>query len=228
MELNEAFALNDSELGETDLITHNIDTGRARPVQTAPRRLPYALHKELEEEMTSLLATGCIEPSASPYASALVLVRKKGGGLRVCVDYRGVNKDTIVDKYPIPRIDELIDMVGRNKPKIFKSLDLMRGYHQVKMDDDSKHKTAFVCHMGLFQFRRMPFGLTNAPATFQRLMSQLFAGKDWEFVSVYLDDLLIASKSMTEHMAHVQKILLRLKDAGLRLKPSKLCLQLRR
>ena len=221
LELNEAFALNDSELGETDLITHNIDTGRARPVQTAPRRLPYALRKELEEEMTSLLATGCIEPSASPYASALVLVRKKGGGLRVCVDYRGVNKDTIVDKYPIPRIDKLIDMVGRNKPKIFTSLDLMRGYHQVKMDEDSKHKTAFVCHMGLFQFRRMPFGLTNAPATFQRLMSQLFAGKEWEFVSVYLDDLLIASKSMTEHMVHVKKVLSRLKDVGLRLKPSK-------
>lgn len=117
--------------------------------------------------MTSLLATGCIEPSTSPYTSALVLGRKKGGGLRVCVDYRGVNKDTIVDKYPIPRIDELIDMVGRSKPKIFMSLDLMWGYHQVKMDDGSKHKTAFVCHMGLFQSRRMPFGLTNAPATFQ-------------------------------------------------------------
>ena len=190
-------------------------------MQTAPRRLPYALRKELEEEMTSLLATGCIEPSASPYASALVLVRKKGGGLRVCVDYRGVNKDTIVDKYPIPCIDELIDMVGRNKPKIFTSLDLMRGYHQVKMDEDSKHKTAFVCHMGLFQFCRMPFGLTNAPATFQRIMSQLFAGKEWEFVSVYLDDLLIASKSMTEHMVHVKKVLSRLKDVGLRLKPSK-------
>ena len=194
--LEDAFALDDSELGETDLITHKIDTGKVRPVQTSPRRLPYTLLKELEDEMSSLLAIGCVEPSTSPYASALVLVRKKGGGLRVCVDYRGVNKDTVVDKYPIPRIDELIDMVGRNKPKIFTSLDLMRGYHQVKMDDDSKHKTAFVCHMGLFQFRRMPFGLTNAPATFQRLMSQLLSGKEWEFVSVYLDDILIASQTV--------------------------------
>ena len=176
LDLNDVFALSDQELGETDLVTHTIDTGNARPVQTSPRRLPYALRKELEEEMANLLATGCIEPSTSPYASALVLVRKKGGGLRVCVDYRRVNKDTVMDKYPIPRIDELIDMVGRNKPKIFTSLDLMRGYHQVRMDDTSKHKTAFVCHMGLFQFRRMPFGLTNAPATFQRLMSQLFSG----------------------------------------------------
>ena len=177
--------------------------------------------------MTSLLATGCIEPSTSPYTSALVLVRKKGEELRVCVDYRGVNKDTIVDKYPIPRIDELIDMVERSKPKIFTSLHIMRGYHQVKMDDDAKHRSVFVCHMGLFQFCWMPFGLTNASATFQRLMSQLFSGKEWEFVSVYLDNLLIASQSMTEHMAHVQ-ILLQLKEAGLHLKPANVCLQLRR
>ena len=221
LDLDDVFALCDHELGETNLVTHNIDTGDAKPVQTSPRRLPYALRKELEEEMANLLATGCIEPSTSPYASALVLVRKKGGGLRVCVDYRGVNKDTVMDKYPIPRIDELIDMVGRRKPRIFTSLDLMRGYHQVRMADDSRHKTAFVCHMGLYQFRRMPFGLTNAPATFQRLMNQLFSGKEWEFVSVYLDDVLIASQSMNEHVEHIKKVLLHLKEAGLRLKPSK-------
>ena len=146
LDLNDVFALSDQELGETDLVTHTIDTGNARPVQTSPRRLLYALRKELEEEMANLLATGCIEPSTSPYASALVLVRKKGGGLRVCVDYRRVNKDTVMDKYPIPRIDELIDMVGRNKPKIFTSLDLMRGYHQVRMDDTSKHNSFCVSH----------------------------------------------------------------------------------
>ena len=171
--------------------------------------------------MANLLATGCIEPSTSPYASVLVLVRKERGGLCVCVDYRGVNKDTVMDKYPIPCIDELIDMVGRNRPKIFTSLDLMRGYHQARMDDNSKHKTAFVCHMGLFQFRRMPFGLTNAPATFLRLMSQLFSGKEWEFVSVYIDDVLIASQSMEEHVEHIRKVLLRLRESGLKLKPSK-------
>ena len=87
-------------------------------------------------------------------------------------------------------------MVGRNKPRVFTSLDLMRGYHQVKMAEESKHKTAFVCHLGQYQYRRMPFGLTNPPATFQRLMSQLFSGKEWEFVSVYLDDVLIASQNI--------------------------------
>ena len=112
-------------------------------------------------------------------------------------------------------------MVGRKQPTIFSSLDLMRGYHQVKMSDDDKHKTAFTCHLGLYQYRRMPFGLTNAPATFQRLMAQLFSGPEWDFVFVYLDDILIASASINEHLEHVEKVLKRLVQAGLRLKPSK-------
>ena len=186
-----------------------------------PRRLPYALRAELEEEMNKLMDIGCIEPSTSPHASPLVLVRKKNGGLRVCIDYRNVNKDTVPDKYPMPRIDELVDMVGRQQPTVFSSLDLMRGYHQVKMSEDSKHKTTFTCHLGLYQYRRMPFGLTNGPATFQRLMSQLFSGSEWNYVFVYLDDILIASSTISEHLKHVKKVLQQLKQAGLRLKPSK-------
>ena len=104
---------------------------------------------------------------------------------------------------------------------MFTSLYLMRGYHQVKMAENSKHKTAFVCHLGQYQYRRMPFGLTNAPATFQRLMSQLFSGKEWEFVSVYLDNVLIASRDIKEHLEHVKKVLQKVSEAGLRLKPSK-------
>jgi len=96
----------------------------------------------------------------------------------VCVDYCSVNKDMVPDCFPMPRIDKLVDMVGRTKPKVFSSLDLMRDYHQVRMAEDSKHKTAFTCHLGLYQYRRMPFGLTNALATFQRLMSQLFSGPE--------------------------------------------------
>ena len=180
----EVFALSDYELGETDLVTHSIDTGNSPPVKALPRRLPYVLRQELETEMQKLMDIGCIEPSSSPYASPLVLVRKKEGGLRVCVDYRNVNKNTIPDRFPMPRIDELVDMVGRTQPRVFTCLDLMRGYHQVKMSEDSKPKTAFTCHLGLYQYRRMPFGLTNAPATFQRLMSQLFSGPEWAFVFV--------------------------------------------
>jgi len=218
---NDVFALNDAELGETDVVTHAIDTGTAQPVKATARRLPYALCKELEEEMDSLLQSGCIEPSVSPYSSPLVLVRKKSGGLRVCVDYRALNRDTVPDRYPLPRIDELMDMVGRQHAKVFSSLDLMKDYHQVKMDDSSKPKTVFVCHLGLYQYRRMPFGLTNAPATFQRLMGKLFNGKDFDFVFVYLDDILVASQTVKEHLDHLQKVFQRLRESGLRLKPSK-------
>ena len=127
----------------------------------------------------------------------------------------------MLDQFPIPRIDKIMDMVGCTKPKIFSSLDLMRGYHQVRMDEDSKHKTAFTCHLGLYQYHRMPFGLTYAPVTFQRLMSQLFSGKIWSFVFVYLDDLLIASENISTHVEHLKKVLKQLKEAGLHLKPSK-------
>ena len=156
------------------------------------------------------------------------MVRKKDGSLRVCVDYRGINKDTIPDCYPIPRIDDLIDTVGRQKGQWFTTLDLMKGYHQIRMDPDSKSKTAFTCHMGLYQYQRMPFGLTNAPATFQHLMNQLFSGNIWNFVFVYLDDLLIVSRSFQEHLEHVEKVLTRLEEAGLRLKPISVPLHKRR
>ena len=117
---HQAFALSEQELEESDVVEHVIDTGNAKPVKTCPRRLPYALHVELEEELDRLESTGCIEPSSSPYTSNLVLVRKKDVGLRVCVDYRGVNKDTTSDRYPIPRIDELIDTISRRKGKVFR------------------------------------------------------------------------------------------------------------
>ena len=132
-----------------------------------------------------------------------------------------MNKDTVPDRFKMPRIDELVDMVGRTKPKVFSSLDLMRGYHQVKIAEDSKHKTAFTCHLGLYHYRRMPFGLTNAPATFQRLISQLFSGPEWAFVFVYLDDILVVSGSVEEQVVHVKKVLKRIGEAGLRLKPEK-------
>ena len=216
-----SFALQDTELGETNLVEHAIDTGEAKPAKIPPRRLPYALRKELEEELIKLESTGCIEPSTSPYASGLVLVRKKDGTLRVCVDYRQLNKDTVPDRYPMPRVDELVDSIGRKKGKYFTTLDLMKGYHQVKMEEQSKPKTAFICHQGLYQYRRMPFGLTNAPATFQHLMNKLFSGKEWEPVFVYLDDILIVSASFEDHVRDVGLVLDRLMEAGLRLKPSK-------
>ena len=215
------FALSDEELGETNLVEHEINLTDNTAITTPPRRLPYALRTELEEELERLLNTGCIEPSTSPYSSGLVLVWKKDGSLRVCVDYRALNRVTVPDRYPMPRIDELIDTVGKCQGKYFTALDLMKGYHQVKMAEGSKDKTAFTCHQGLFQYRRMPFGLTNAPATFQRLMATLFAGREWSFVFVYLDDLLVVSRSIKEHVEHLGKVFQKLEEANLKLKPQK-------
>ena len=163
----------DEELGETDVVEHSIDTASANPVRKAPRRLPHALRKQLEEELDKLLQINCVEPANSPYISPIALVKSTP---RLCVDYRSINKDTVPDHYPLRRVDELIDAIGNQKAKYFSTLDLLRGYHQVKTEDKSKAKTAFVCHCGLFQCCRMPFGLTNAPATFQTLMDKLFAG----------------------------------------------------
>ena len=141
----------------------------------------------------------------------------------MCVDYRALNKNTKPDKYPIPRIDELIDRVGKCRAKIFSALDLMKGYHQVKMKEEDKEKTAFMCHHGLYQYRRMPFRLTNAPATFQRLIDTVFSNKEWPFVFTHLDDILIASNSVEEHKEHVSKVLKKLADTGLQLTPEKCC-----
>ena len=220
LERHEVFALSDEELGETDVVEHTIDTSAARPVKEPPRRLPYALRKQLEEELDKLLKINCIKATNSPYASPIVLVRKPDGNLRLCVDYRSINKDTILDRYPLPRVDELLGAIGNQKAMYFTTLDLMRGYHQVKMAEESKEKTAFVCHRGLYQYCRMPFGLTNAPATFQRLMDKLF--NSWNFVFIYLDDILIASRSFSEHITHIMQVLQRLQEAGLKVKPSKM------
>ena len=165
--------------------------------------------------------SGCIEPFTSPHASGLVLVRKKDGSLRVCVDYHKINQDMVPDRYPMPRVDELVDAIGHQKGKYFSTLDMMKGYHQVKMEEQSKQKTAFTCHLGLFQYRRMPFGLRNAPATFQRLMDRIFLGPEWDSVFVYLDDILIVSATFEDHLKEVGRVLDRLSEAGLRLKPSK-------
>jgi len=163
---HDVFALTDLELGDVDIIEHKIQMQEHQPFRVPARWLPYALRDESECELNKLLVAMCTEPSKSPYVTGLVLVRKKDGSLRVCVDYRRINKDTVPDCFPIPRIDDLIDMVGQCEGRVLSTLDLMKGYHQIRMDQDSKEKTAFTCHMGHFQYRRIPFGLTNAPATF--------------------------------------------------------------
>ena len=160
--------------------------------------MPFAVREQVSRQLCTMQETGVIQPSRSPWSSPVVLVRKRDGSHRFCVDYRELNAVTKPDSFPLPRIDDLLDQLGSTQ--YFSTLDLAAGYWQIRMHPASREKTAFVTHEGLHEFRVMPFGLTNAPAAFQRLMQQVLMGLNPEngnlFVSVYIDDVLIFSKSL--------------------------------
>jgi hypothetical protein len=166
-----------------------------------------------------MLEGGVVEPSASPWASPIVLVQKKDGSTRFCVDYRKLNEVTRKDAYPLPRIDATLDTLHGSW--WFSTLDLLSGYWQVEVAESDRPKTAFCTTEGLFQFRVMPFGLCNAPATFQRLMDLVLAGLQWGECLVYLDDVIVLGRTFQEHLCNLRSVLQRLLDSGLRLRPSK-------
>ena len=169
-----AFALDANERGETDLHTMEIVTGDAAPKRQAPRRLPLTVRSEVAKQLRDMQSAGVVEPSNSPWASPVVMVRKQDGSHRFCINYRQLNAVTKADTFPLPRIDDLLNQL--EAARYFTTLDLVSGYWQIRMHPDSAEKTAFVTPQGLFQFRVMPFGLTNAPSVFQRLMERVLAG----------------------------------------------------
>jgi hypothetical protein len=213
------FAWEPSQLGRTNLIQHTIDTKDGKVIRKHWYRTSQAERKFIEQEITRLLREKLIECSTGPWASPVVLVRKKNGKQRLCIDYRELNSITRKDAYPLPRIDEMLDSFG--KAKWFTSLDLISGYWQVEVDPKDRPKTAFITQFGTYQFKVMPFGLCNAPATFQRLMDEVFRGILWEFVMVYLDDIIVYSETFEEHLKHLCVAFDRLQVAGLRLNPEK-------
>lgn len=147
---------------------------------------------------------GVVQLSVSPWASPIVLVPKKDGTYRFCVDFRRLNAVTKKDVYPLARIDDILDTLGESK--FFSSLDLASGYWQVELDPESRQKSAFTTYCGLFEFVRMPFGLCNVPAMFQRLMQKVLAELEWRTCFVYLDDILVASRSFDEHLQHLHEV----------------------
>jgi len=222
-EFHDIFSIEDGERGETDWVKMSIDTGKATPVRQQPRRVPFAARSEIARQLKLMQDNGVIQPSNSPWASPIVLVRKKDGTMRFCIDYRKLNMVTKADKYPLPRIDDLLDQLG--KAQYFSTLDLAAGYWQIRVDEDSQEKTAFTTQQGLYEFRVMPFGLTNAPAVFQRLMQTVIGGLNPpdgpDFVCVYIDDLLVFSNSLEDHLQHLHMVMDRLRQAKLKLKPAK-------
>ena len=213
------FAGSTAELGKTSKLKHSIDTGTAPPIRQPVRRIPPQRRSEVQQLIDDMLNKGVIERSTSPWASPIVLVRKKDGTIRFCVDYRKVNEITRKDAYPLPRIDATLDTLSGSQ--WFSTMDLMSGYWQVEMNETDREKTAFCTTEGLFQFRVMPFGLCNAPATFQRLMDLVLAGLQWSQCLVYIDDVIVLGRTFQEHLDNLQEVFQRLRSAGLRLKPSK-------
>ena len=171
-----------------------------------------------------MLAQGVIQPSVSAWSSPVVLVPKKDGTSRFCVDYRRLNGVSRKDIYPLPRVDDIFDTLGDTK--YFSSLDLCSGYWQIELDPESRPKSAFVTHRGLHEFVRLPFGLCNGPSTFQRLMEVVLSGLVWDTCFVYIDDVLVCSRTFEAHLQHLRQVFTRLREANLKLKPKK-CLFLR-
>ncbi|KAF9758249.1 Retrovirus-related Pol polyprotein from transposon [Nosema granulosis] len=198
---------------------HRIITTCQRPVICPTYRLSNELEKEASKIIKKYIEEGIVRESTSPWRSPIVLVKKKNGEYRLCVDYRRLNEVTVRDTYPMPRVDDILDEM--HGAKYFTKLDALSGYHQVKMHKDDIGKTAFACKEGLFEFTRMPFGLINAPATFQREMNRILKPFIGKFVTVYMDDIVIYSKTKDEHTRHVKEVLKVLEEVGLILNKKK-------
>ena len=206
--------------GVTEEAYHFIPTtGTCNPVRIPPRRIPAHYRKEVDRLIHTMLEQGVIEESSSPWMAPAVFVPKKSGELRLCVDYRELNKKTTRDAYPLPLPDEVQDRLSGST--VFTTLDLQSGYWQVPVNPNDQEKTAFCPGpgMGLYEFRRMPFGLSGAPSTFQRLMDRILRGLP--FVTTYIDDILVHSKDTETHSHHLRRVFQRLADAGLTLRGKK-------
>jgi hypothetical protein len=218
-EFSDVFAKNDTNMRCFDAIKHTIDTGDARPIQQRMRRTPLGFEAEEEKHLESMLSAGVVQPSMSAWSSPPVLVRKKDGSVRWCIDYRALNNVTCKDVFPLPLIEECIDTLSG--VKFFSTLDMASGYWQIELAEEDRHKTAFITKYGLFEHTRMGFGLCNAPATFQCAIQLVLRGLTWKDVLAYLDDVVVVGSSFEHHLKNLRKVFRRFRKHNLKLKPRK-------
>ena len=214
---SDLFAESDLDLGRTNMTEMTIETNTQEPVCLPPYRAPLAKRDFIESKVDEMLQAGIISQSRSPWSAPVVIVQKKDGTQRFCVDYRRLNEVTQRYNFPLPVIDDLL--ASLHGSKYFSTLDLRSGYHQIPMAEDSKAKTAFVCHRGVFEFNVMSFGLCNAPSVFSEMMAKVLKGVT--FATSYLDDVVVYSRTSEEHLSNLQVVFDRLRAAGLKLKRKK-------
>ena len=213
------FSLHDWDVGLAHGVEHHIRLTDTRPFRERSRRIAPADIDDVRRHIQELLAAGIIKESRSPYASPIVVARKKNGSVRMCIDYRTLNRRTVPDQYTTPRIDDALDCLSGSQ--WFSVLDLRSGYYQIAMKEEDEEKTAFICPLGFYQFERMPQGITGAPATFQRLMEKTVGDMNLLQVLVYLDDLIIFGRTLEEHEERLLRVLDRLAEAGLKVSVDK-------
>ena len=220
LEFHHVFSLEPNEIGCTDATKHVIELMKDEPFKERFRRIAPPLVDEVRQHIQEMLDGGAIQPSQSPWCNAVVLVRKKDGSLRFCIDFRRLNARTKKDAYPLPCMQETMEsMVGTRH---FSCMDLKSGFWQVQMDEESRQYTAFtVGSMGVYEFLHMPYGLCNAPATFQHLMQNCLGKLNLMYALIYLDDVIVYSKTEEEHLVRLRTVLKRFMEHSLKLKPSK-------
>ena len=219
LDYHQVFAKSSEDLGLTSLVEHRINVGCSIPVRQPTRRQPLGKREAERTEVEKMLKRGIIEPSNSPWSSNVVLVTKKDGGVRFCVDYRVLNSLTKKDAYPLPPVSECLDALAGSK--WFSTMDLNSGFWQVGLEKSSREYTAFSTSLGLFHFTVMPFGLVNSPSTFSRLVGSIFSDLQWIELLAYMDDILSMSQSFEEGIERLGRIFDRLLAANLKLKVSK-------
>ncbi len=218
-EYSDIFSQGSKDIGRTNVTKHDIETTNEKPVKIPPRYMSKEKQDDADAQIKQSIEMGIAQPSNSPWAAPVVMVKKKDGSYRMCVDYRALNDKSIKDAFPLPKIQEVLDTLSGTK--LYSTLDLASGYWQVELTERAREKSAFCTRNGLFEWLVMPFGLSNAPATFERLMERVMSGLNWSICLIYLDDVIVMSKNVPDMFDRLRQVFDRLRSANLKLKPSK-------